>query len=317
MTDVPAVSGRGDPARSMMPARRRWPVALATGLAVAALVLLSGPSRAQDVPTDLLVRGGEVYQANCAACHGTRAEGGPGPGRLAGPAIDTTDVNFVDQTLRTGRMPYAEPSVGIRTEQLDDPDREALVAYMVDAFDLPGALLTVGDGDAARGQELYVRNCAACHGAAGDGGISGARVTVPALIGLDGVAIAQATRVGPFEMPAFDEAVIDDAALDDIVAYLAFAADTPRTAAGVREVDQVGAAFFAVGLGLLAGVVVLVVARVRRWHPAEPGGLATQPPFEPRPGPHAEQPRPHVDRPQPPADQPRPGPHPDGPAGPS
>ncbi|MCC5949234.1 MAG: c-type cytochrome [Nitriliruptoraceae bacterium] len=263
--------------------RAAWRSALATAIAVAGLVVLSAPTAADDQDErDLFVRGGEVYQANCAACHGTQAEGGPGPGRLAGPAIDDTDVNFVDQTLRTGRMPYAEPSVGIRTEQIGDADREALVHYMVEQWDLPGQLLTVGDGDASRGQELYVRNCAACHGAAGDGGISGARVTVPPLVGLDGIAIAQATRVGPFEMPAFDEAVISVDALDDIVAYLDLAAATPRTAAGVREVDQVSASFFAVGLGLLAGVVVLVVARVRRWHPGEPDGLASAPPFEPK-----------------------------------
>ena len=65
------------------------------------------------VGSNLLQRGSEVYQANCAACHGTRGEGGPGPGELLGPPLDMVDIRFIDQTVRTGRMPIAEPSVGV------------------------------------------------------------------------------------------------------------------------------------------------------------------------------------------------------------
>lgn len=236
-----------------------------------------------EIDADLYVRGGEVFQANCAACHGTRGEGGPGPGVLDGPPVNEIDLAYLDLTVRTGRMPITAPSVGVRTEMLDDEDREALVAWAAQRFELPGAIPQVSPGDASRGQEIYVRNCAACHGAAADGGISGADVRVPPLIGLDGIAIASATRVGPFEMPAFDPAVLDDTAIDDIVAYLGVVNDTPRTAAGVRELDQITAALFAVALGIGAAVVVLVVARARRWYPRDPEGVHTDPPFEPRP----------------------------------
>jgi ubiquinol-cytochrome c reductase cytochrome c subunit len=157
-----------------------------------------------------------------------------------------------------------------------------MAVYVAERFDLPGEIPTVSSGDASRGQELYVRNCAACHGAAAGGGISGANVWVPPLVDLDGIAIHQATRVGPFEMPAFDEAVLSDAAIDDMIGYLDVVAATPRTAAGVREVDQLTSSLFALGLALAAAVVVLVVARARRWYPRDPEGFHTAPPFEPR-----------------------------------
>lgn len=253
---------------------------------IALLALVVGGARTADAQdpedADLIVRGGELFQANCAACHGTAGQGGPGPGVLDGPPLADVELAFIDLTMRTGRMPIAEPSVGVRTEQLTDEQREAVLAYVVERFDPPGHIPEVGDGEAARGQEMYVRNCAACHGAAAGGGISGANVRVPPLRELDGIAIAEATRVGPFEMPAFAASVLDDDAIDDIVAYLALVDETPRTLIGVRELDQIGEALFALGLASLAALVVWIVARVRRWSPSEPEGFHTTDPFEPR-----------------------------------
>jgi ubiquinol-cytochrome c reductase cytochrome c subunit len=248
--------------------------------------MISGPSvSAQDAGAgqgELYVRGGEVYQANCAACHGTRGEGGTGEGVLAGPPIQGLELSYVDLTVRTGRMPIPEPSVGVRTDQLSDADREAMSFYVAEAFELSGEIPTVTSGDASRGQEIYVRNCAACHGAAAGGGISGANVWVPPLVDLDSIAIHQATRVGPFEMPAFDAAVISDTDIDDMIGYLDVVAATPRTVAGVREVDKLTSGMYAIALALAAAVVVLVVARARRWSPGDPEGFHTAPPFEPR-----------------------------------
>jgi ubiquinol-cytochrome c reductase cytochrome c subunit len=265
---------------------RRGPLAatlVAVVLTLAGWGAMAGAQEDEDDPErDVVVRGGELFQAQCAACHGSQLEGGPGPGDLAGPEMTETDIAFVDLTMRTGRMPIVAPEVGVRIDQLNDGQREAINAYLLEVFDLPGEIPTVGEGEAARGQELYVRNCAACHGAAGDGGIAGADNTVPPLTGLDPIAIAAGTRVGPFTMPGFDEAVLSDQELDDIVAYLELADATPRSATGVRELDQVGEALFAVGLAILSGVVVWVVARARRWTPAEPEGFSRSDPFEPR-----------------------------------
>ncbi len=270
---------------SRPPAHRRSKLAVpavVVALAVAAPFPLQALDTAEREPRDLETRGGEVFQANCAACHGTRGEGGAGDGVLAGPPIQGLDIAYVDLTVRTGRMPIALPAVGVHADQLDDEDREALLAYVRARFEVHGELPTVGLGDASRGQELYVRNCAACHGAAAGGGISGASVHVPQLVGVDGVAIHEATRVGPFEMPAFDEAVLSDDDIADIVGYLELVRSTPRSAIGLREVDRAMGGVLAAVLGLSAGAVLLVVARARRWYRFEPDGYHEDPPFEPR-----------------------------------
>lgn len=245
-------------------------------------LLIHGVADADESDPALVVRGGEVFQSSCAACHGTQGEGGPGPGHAAGPPVRGIELSYIDMTVRTGRMPIPDRELGVYADQLSEEERVALVAYAQERLEATGEIPTVGFGQAARGQELYVRNCAACHGAAAGGGISGAGVFVPALTGLDGVAVAQATRVGPFEMPAFDAAVISDDDIDHIVAYLEAVDGSPRTAVGLREVDKAVAGLLALALAIAASVVLFVVSRARRWYPHEPGAYHEAPPFEPR-----------------------------------
>lgn len=228
-------------------------IAACVGLAGAASGATGGEAPPAEPWEDPEVRrGGAVFQATCAACHGTRAEGGRAPGRTGGPALTELPLPYVDLVLRTGRMPIAAPEVGVLTEELDDDDRAALVAWMRARFDLPGDLPDPGAGDAAAGLGPFVRHCAACHGAGGGGGVAGGGTVVPRVRGLDPVTIVEATRVGPFEMPAFSEEIIDDETLEDIAAYLVAADDAPWTFLGLREVDQVGAA--------VAGAVLLLAA---------------------------------------------------------
>ncbi len=252
-------------------------------LAMVGVVSIAQAQEDEDgVDEALVARGGEVFQANCAACHGTRGEGGTGPGHASGPPVRDIELAYFDLTVRTGRMPITDRNLGVYTDMLSEEDRDAVVAYAAARLDNTGVVPTVEPGDASRGQELYVRNCAACHGAAADGGISGAGVFVPGLVGLDGVSIASATRVGPFEMPGFDPAVLDDDDIDDIVGYLALVEESPRTLVGLREVDQAVAGLLALGLAVVVGVVLFIVSRARRWYPHEPEGYHADPPFEAR-----------------------------------
>jgi ubiquinol-cytochrome c reductase cytochrome c subunit len=244
----------------------RWLV-LGWAVLATAIHLLSGPSgsQAQEPDDDVVESGGELFQANCAACHGTRGEGGPAVDDLtAGPPLHDVDIAYSDMTMRTGRMPIESQAAGVYRDELDDEQREAVVAWMLERLEVPGEVPEVGDGDPARGQELYTRNCAACHGAGGVGGISGAGVTVPDIAGLDPVATFEGTRVGPFEMPAFGPQVLDDGQVEDIAAYLQAAEDAPTTLLGIHEVDEVTGALFAGGLVLLVVVALLVTDRARR-----------------------------------------------------
>lgn len=241
-------------------------IPITAALLVAALVGGAPADGAQDATGDedeRHQRGGVVYHASCAACHGTSGTGGAGTGVAAGPAIDDVPVAAVDLVLRTGKMPIARPELGVLEDQLDDADREAVVAFMQDRFDLPGSLPRPGVGDASRGLDPFVRHCAACHGAAGAGGVAGGGTFVPDIAGRDPVTIVEALRVGPFEMPAFNEALIDDRTAADIAAYLDEANGAPATFLGLRELDPVGIAGASTVLVVAAAGLLRVLGRRR------------------------------------------------------
>jgi ubiquinol-cytochrome c reductase cytochrome c subunit len=231
---------------------------------VAAFVWSGGSSAQAQVDADVVALGAELYAVNCAACHGPRGEGGPPDGTLrAGPPVAGIDINYADQQMRTGRMPIADRRSGVVRDDstpLEDHEREAILAWMVEHLDLTGEIPQIGEGDASRGQELYTFHCAACHGSVGNGGISGSGVIVLGLRGLDPLAIVQATRVGPYNMPAFDETVIPDQDAWDIAAFAEAELASPRvTPLGVPELNRVALSGFAIVLLLtVVGGLVLI-----------------------------------------------------------
>lgn len=203
-----------------------------------------------------LRRGAGLFQRTCAACHGMRGQGRPGAGVTAGPPIDDVEVAYVDLVLRTGRMPIAHREAGVREQRLGDRDRVAVTAWMREAFGLPGGIPTVVRGDAGAGLDHYVRHCAACHGAGGEGGVAGGATFVPGIRGSDALTVAEAVRVGPFAMPAFSEEILTPREVGDVVAYLDEAGSASRTLAGLHAVDPVATGI--ASLVLVAGVVGVV-----------------------------------------------------------
>jgi ubiquinol-cytochrome c reductase cytochrome c subunit len=237
---------------------------LAIGAVTLAVLLSDRSSSAQPVTLvqDYSARGGSVYAANCAVCHGTDGEGTPGTGVAAGPPVNDVDVAYVDQTIRTGRMPIHAIDLGVINDELSAEDREAVVSWMAEQFDLPGEIPVIGPGDPGRGHELYATNCAQCHGATGAGGISADGTYVRGVQRLDPVAVYEATRVGPFQMPAFDDDVLSDQDVNDIVAFvheeLSQATATPL---GLSEINRVTMTVLAAALVLAVVGGVFVIAR--------------------------------------------------------
>jgi ubiquinol-cytochrome c reductase cytochrome c subunit len=67
--------------------------------------------------------------------------------------------------------------------------------------------------------KLFTEHCSGCHQEVARGGfVTGARV--PPLQGLTATEIAEAVRVGPYEMPRFSARQISDAQLNSIVRYV-------------------------------------------------------------------------------------------------
>jgi ubiquinol-cytochrome c reductase cytochrome c subunit len=205
------------------------------------------------------VPGQALYEASCAACHGTH-----GGGTSDGPSITNAGAASVDFMLRTGRMPLSAPSAPVRrgTPAFDDTQIRELVAY-ASSFGQGPAIPDVqvtGAADLAAGRAAYTATCAACHGAGASGDAVGGGAVAPPLLDTAPTQVGEAIRTGPGPMPAFDESQISDADLENIAAYLAFLRD--RASPGGRPVADTGP----VAEGYVAWVAYLVgMLVVARW----------------------------------------------------
>lgn len=129
------------------------------------------------------VDGVEVSDRFCLTCHGTDGQGNQGidAPRLAGmePWYLERQLELFRDGLR-GTHPEDIPGQEMQpmAEILSD-DSIADIVEWVGTWEYEPAEITITDGDAARGQQLY-QTCAACHGADGTGNEA---MNAPALAG--------------------------------------------------------------------------------------------------------------------------------------
>ena len=89
-----------------------------------------------------------------------------------------------------------------------------------------GASSAPAEGDATRGQALYMKNmCYTCHGSAGQGTRYGLRLA-PSPLPL--VAFGQQVRHPRADMPRYPAEFVSDADLADMIAYLASIKPGPK-----------------------------------------------------------------------------------------
>jgi ubiquinol-cytochrome c reductase cytochrome c subunit len=246
-------------------------VAAAAG---AALVLGFGRASAQLDHADGDPAAGErLYTLHCVMCHGTAGGGGLTPDGRRAPSVNDVSIAYARLVLRTHRMPPgADPfDARARPGAYTEEQQADVLAYMVERFDLDGDVETPPLGDAASGLELYQLNCAACHGATGAGGVAGGGAWTPRIHGYDAQVIADAIRVGPFEMPRFSPDVLNDEEVGDIAAFLHEVDEEPGTLLFPGELNPVFASAFGALLTLAVVALVLVVAGKPLWLPDEPG----------------------------------------------
>ncbi len=234
---------------------------LALGLVAASTVV--GSSSRSAAPTGLelaatsvteAARGEQLFLTSCAACHGPQ-----GAGTSIGTDIRSAGAASADFVLRTGRMPLADPAGPARrgTPKFNDADIRALVAYVSSLGNGPGIPNVVTTGaSTGEGRDLFVANCAACHGPAGGGGAVGAGFVAPALTSADATTVGEAAITGPGPMPRFS---FSTQQLNDIAAYVQFLRNAPHpggaTAPAVGPVTE----------GFVAALVLLGLLLVARW----------------------------------------------------
>lgn len=180
--------------------------------------------------------GMQLYQRDCAWCHGNRGQGTPnGPTLLLG----TNGAALTDFMLSTGRMPVTQPSQkdALHRNSAYPPEDIAAITAYVQALGQPGPEVPVVDlsrGSLTDGLHLYQANCAACHSTTGEGGaiatgkpgvINGFVLTTkglvaPPLFKATSTQIAEAMRTGPPGMPVFGPSAFPDDQVDSIARYV-------------------------------------------------------------------------------------------------
>ncbi|MEO7070839.1 MAG: c-type cytochrome, partial [Nostocoides sp.] len=225
------------------------------------------PAQAQASTAQDVAAGKQLFQANCASCHGVNAEGrATGNGdKIAGPALAGVGAAAVDFQMGTGRMPLRAP--GIQAEasdvQFDQTQIDQVAAYIASLAPGPAVPseedVDPAKGDPAAGGELFRVNCAMCHNASGSGGALTRGKYAPSLMGVEPKHIYEAMDSGPQSMPVFNDSNIAPKDKRDIIAFLTAVDKAPaqggNTLGSLGPVTEGWFAWF-FGLGLLIASAV-------------------------------------------------------------
>jgi len=217
-----------------------------------------GVGRAQ---TDEEALGRRLYESGCITCHGV-----DGAGTDLGPSLEGVGTASVHFYLSTGRMPLANPGdqPSRRPPTYTDDEIAAFVAYLAPLVEggpeIPD--VHIAGADLSRGSQLFLNNCAACHGAGAGGDSIGGGQIAPSLVEPTAQQIVEAIRIGPGLMPRWSETTMEPADADAVAAYLVWLRDNADE--GGIQLGRVGA----VAEGLIAMVVglglILLVIRLTR-----------------------------------------------------
>ena len=228
---------------------------LRVGLLVSIAGQIAWSFRPSVALTDQEALGRRLYESNCTSCHGIDATGS-----ADGPSLQGVGAASVDFYLSTGRMPLANPGdQPVRQEPAFTPEEiSAMVAYLERIAPGGPSIPAVGEGNLSNGAELYLNNCAGCHGAGASGDSVGGGQIAPSLDEATPVQIAEAIRIGPGVMPKFGEQTLDPDDVDSIAEYLIWIrAHGSEGGLSLGRVGAVAEGFVAVVIGL--GLLVLVI----------------------------------------------------------
>ncbi|MCB0003611.1 MAG: c-type cytochrome [Anaerolineae bacterium] len=249
------------------------------------LLLVTGVQVARAQGGDIL-RGAQIYDANCAVCHGADGQGRVGVNLSQDfPAIDL--AAFIRQAVVGGvpgtRMPAWSLSGGgpLNDREIDDVvafvetlgGGRSLAAPTATPYPVTPVPTAIGAvGDPGRGEALYAENCAVCHGDQGQGRMGATLTTVFAAINPQAYARAAVQQGVPGTMmPAWSQEFggpLTSADLDDISAYVIGLSgrSSGQPTASAPGADRRG--LLAGGLVLLAlllaGPTLLIVADRRK-----------------------------------------------------
>ncbi len=196
--------------------------------------------------------GRDLYQANCATCHGADLGGGSAPnpyGDAPWPAPNLSNVQarfadseivpdvreFLTQTIKQGRPGTPMPAWGSAYQgPLNDIQIRSIVEYILSVQQDDVSDVQAFEGAQATGESVYQNNCARCHGADLEGQVGPQLLNVYERYGWSpgdeqAREAVEATLRGTITngrnvptgaiMPPFANR-LDDAAIDAVIEYL-------------------------------------------------------------------------------------------------
>lgn len=181
-----------------------------------------------------LENGKQLFNKNCASCHGLNAEGITTSGTddakgNYGPSLIGVGAAAVGFQMETGRMPMAQtapqaPRKHIEYTQDEIDQIAAYVASLAPGPARPSAedldWQSVDKEGISEGGEFFRTNCTACHNSVGAGGALPSGRYAPTLKGVDAIHIYEAMLTGPQQMPVFSEDVLTPEDKRNIIAYV-------------------------------------------------------------------------------------------------
>jgi len=267
---------------------RRGPVAglmvLVTGLLLmGGLYTAFSPAQAQSEQTsdELVAEGRELFIVNCAFCHGQNGEGVRTiDGNQLGPSLVGVGAAAVHFQVGTGRMPAAQPGQQLPSKRKVFSEEEILelASYVASLgagpaipdesdYSLEGMSEEERQAAIARGGQIFLTNCTACHNFTGAGGAMPRGGYAPQILGVEPQYVYEAMLSGPQSMPTFSNGNLTPDEKRDVIAYLQSIEDNPKYGGfGMGGMGPVAEGMYAwiVGIGVLVGFAVWIAAHGAR-----------------------------------------------------
>jgi quinol---cytochrome-c reductase cytochrome c subunit len=241
------------------------------------------PAQAGSAKSDeeLVAEGRKLFLVGCSFCHGQNGEGVlTQDGNQIGPSLAGVGAAAVDFQVGTGRMPAAQPGAQNPTkpETYTQDEINALAAFVASlapgpAVPDPSDYSMAGMSDeerqeaVARGGQIFLTNCTACHNFAGKGGAMPRGGYAPDLSNTSARHIYEAMLTGPGQMDNFSNGNLSPEEKRDVIAYLYSLRDQPQYGGfGLGGNGPVGEGLIAwiVGIGGLVGFATWIAAHTAR-----------------------------------------------------
>jgi ubiquinol-cytochrome c reductase cytochrome c subunit len=251
-----------------------------TGSLYAALAPSSSADSAAN-DEELIAEGRELFLVGCSFCHGQNGEGvSTVDGNQIGPSLAGVGAAAVDFQVGTGRMPMAQPGAQNPTkpETYTQDEIDALAAYVASLapgpavpdpadYSLAGLSEEEREEAVARGGQIFLTNCTACHNFAGKGGAMPRGGYAPDLSNTEARHIYEALLIGPGQMDSFSNGNLSPEEKRDVIAYLYSLREQPQYGGfGLGGMGPVSEGLFAwlVGIGTCVAFATWIAAHTAR-----------------------------------------------------